>query len=84
MSFHEFAEREIRFRMLERLDPMRARELFIAADEAARRRYRLYQELAKLDFGGPPEPEPSRRALGLEGSHIPAGVFTTAPEEVGG
>ena len=68
-SFHDFAEKEIRFRMLERLDPTRARELFAEADKAARRHYRLYQKLAELELDGA-EP-PAAGTPGQSGSSGP-------------
>jgi pyruvate-ferredoxin/flavodoxin oxidoreductase len=69
-SFHDFAEKEIRFRMLERLDPVRARELFMEADKEARRHYRLYQKLAELDLEGGEPPATERPSIRLERPHM--------------
>ncbi|MCZ7664244.1 MAG: pyruvate:ferredoxin (flavodoxin) oxidoreductase [Thermoleophilia bacterium] len=50
-SMREFVERETRFRMLERLDPDRAKVLFRKAEQRSRRHYRLYEQLSRLTVG---------------------------------
>ena len=48
-----FMERETRFRMLERLDPDRARELQARSQRTVRRHFRLLQQLSELDKTDP-------------------------------
>jgi pyruvate-ferredoxin/flavodoxin oxidoreductase len=83
-SFHDFAEKEIRFRMLERLDPARSRRLFAEADRAARRHYRLYQKLAEIDLDGGEPPTPERPGIRLERPHMPAGTARQASTRAAG
>jgi pyruvate-ferredoxin/flavodoxin oxidoreductase len=73
-SFQEFAEKEIRFRMLESLDPARAKALFAQADRAAKHHYRLYEQLAALDPDGAGPGSGDATESGVAGavSHTPA------------
>jgi len=50
--FEDFALRETRFRMLQKSDPERSKMLLSEAQETVSRRFRVYQQLAELDFHG--------------------------------
>jgi len=50
--FEDFALRETRFRMLQKSDPERSKKLLAEAQETVSRRFRVYQQLAELDFHG--------------------------------
>ncbi len=83
-SFHDFAEKEIRFRMLERLDPVRSRRLFEQADRAARHHYRLYKKLAKLDPDDGEPPSSNRPSIRLERPHMPSRISSRADTRAAG
>jgi pyruvate-ferredoxin/flavodoxin oxidoreductase len=51
IPFSEFALKETRFRMLEKVDPNRAKELLAQAQQAAHSRFDYYKQLAGLQFG---------------------------------
>ena len=57
----EYMRNESRFRVVERTDPERFREFLEEAQEAARRRYSIYQQMAGIKVpaaGAPPESRP--------------------------
>jgi len=49
-KFQEFLESEVRFTSLKKAFPKEAEELFAAAEENARWRYRSYLRLASMDY----------------------------------
>jgi hypothetical protein len=49
---------ESRFRMIERADPARYKKFLLDSEEAARRRYVVYQQLAGISVP-PAEPKPA-------------------------
>jgi pyruvate-ferredoxin/flavodoxin oxidoreductase len=49
LSFREYAQQELRYRMLTRTNPEHAEALLQAAESAIARRWRLYEDLARLD-----------------------------------
>ena len=53
----EYLRNEARFRMIEKLDPMRYRRLIKAAQHAAAERYDLYRQLAGVKLPKPPPEE---------------------------
>jgi pyruvate-ferredoxin/flavodoxin oxidoreductase len=52
----DYMRNEARFRMIERLDPVRYKQLAAAAQHDATRRFALYQQLAGVTL--PPDEEP--------------------------
>ena len=46
----EYMQHETRFRMVERMDPVRFQKFAVAAQQAAERRIAVYEHLAKLRF----------------------------------
>ncbi len=53
--FENFALKETRFRMLQKADPERSKMLLAEAQGAVSRRFRVYQQLAAMDFHGSDE-----------------------------
>ena len=51
IPFSQFALKETRFRMLQKVDPDRAQELLAQAQQAANGRFDYYKQLASLQFG---------------------------------
>ena len=51
VPFADFALSETRFRMLQKVDPDRAKKLLAQAQEAAISRFDYYKQLAGLQFG---------------------------------
>jgi pyruvate-ferredoxin/flavodoxin oxidoreductase len=52
IPFQEFALKETRFRMLQKVDPERAKRLLADAQKAVQARYDVFEKLAQLQFGG--------------------------------
>ena len=52
ISFQEYALKETRFRMLQKVDPERSKRLLADAQYAVQARYDVYKQLAQLQFGG--------------------------------
>jgi pyruvate-ferredoxin/flavodoxin oxidoreductase len=48
-AFRDYAERELRYQMLARTNPEESGELFTRAEEAIERRWKLYENLARLE-----------------------------------
>jgi pyruvate-ferredoxin/flavodoxin oxidoreductase len=75
-SVQEYMRNETRFRMMEKIDPVRFRELAQAARDQAARRVALYQQLAHITLPvGGGRPAPARRAAECEpaGEALPGG-----------
>ena len=53
ITFKSYVEKEIRYKMLEREDPVHAKELQEAAQAAITSRFEFYQHLAKFGASGP-------------------------------
>jgi len=51
ISFEQYANSETRFRMLQKVNPERAKKLLIQAQRAVTARFDVYQQLASLTFG---------------------------------
>jgi pyruvate-ferredoxin/flavodoxin oxidoreductase len=54
----DYMSNESRFRMIERADPARYKKFLLDSEEAARRRYIVYQQLAGISVP-PAEPRPA-------------------------
>ena len=71
-SAQEYMRNETRFRMVEKLDPERFKELLATAERHARQRYAVYQQLAALTiprvWPAPAEPAPATIARDSDAS----------------
>jgi len=55
MKFEEFAYNEIRYKMLTKMDPEKAKRLLLEAQEDVQKKWRFYEQLAAMNFAVPQE-----------------------------